>query len=147
MGGWQYKLGDNTAKYQGRLTFNPIASVDPLGALFLLLFGFGWAKPVPVNPNNFKNPKRGMAITALAGPVSNLLASLIGALIYIGVFWRQISVSRLSCWCSSNIISSSMWAWRCSTCCPSRLWTVPGSWAHSFRTGRCTVITGTRISS
>lgn len=80
-----YKLGDNTAKYQGRLTFNPIASVDPLGALFLLLFGFGWAKPVPVNPNNFKNPKRGMAITALAGPVSNLLASLIGALIYIGV--------------------------------------------------------------
>lgn len=73
--GWvAYKLGDNTAKYQGRLTFNPIASVDPLGALFLLLFGFGWAKPVPVNPNNFKNPKRGMAITALAGPVSNLLA-------------------------------------------------------------------------
>lgn len=67
--GWvAYKLGDNTAKYQGRLTFNPIASVDPLGALFLLLFGFGWAKPVPVNPNNFKNPKRGMAITALAGP-------------------------------------------------------------------------------
>ena len=54
--GWvAYKLGDNTAKYQGRLTFNPIASVDPLGALFLLLFGFGWAKPVPVNPNNFKN--------------------------------------------------------------------------------------------
>ncbi|WP_411655397.1 site-2 protease family protein [Anaeromassilibacillus sp. SJQ-1] len=84
--GWvAYKLGDNTAKYQGRLTFNPIASVDPMGALFLLLFGFGWAKPVPVNPNNFKNPKRGMAITALAGPISNLLASLIGALIYIGV--------------------------------------------------------------
>ena len=76
--GWvAYKLGDNTAKYQGRLTFNPIASVDPLGALFLLLFGFGWAKPVPVNPNNFKNPKRGMAITALAGPVSNLLLAML----------------------------------------------------------------------
>lgn len=82
--GWvAYKLGDNTAKYQGRLTFNPIASVDPMGALFLLLFGFGWAKPVPVNPNNFKKPKRDMAITALAGPISNLLAAFVGALIFI----------------------------------------------------------------
>lgn len=84
--GWvAYKLGDNTAKYSGRLTMNPLASVDPMGSLFLLLFGFGWAKPVPVNPNNFKNPKRGMAITAIAGPVSNLLASLVGALLYVGL--------------------------------------------------------------
>ncbi|WP_195983590.1 site-2 protease family protein [Clostridium sp. D33t1_170424_F3] len=84
--GWvAYKLGDSTAKYSGRLTMNPLASVDPMGSLFLLLFGFGWAKPVPVNPNNFKNPKRGMAITAIAGPVSNLLASLVGALLYVGL--------------------------------------------------------------
>lgn len=81
--GWMAeKLGDNTARYNGRLTMNPLASIDPLGALAILLFGFGWAKPVPVNPRNFKNPKRDMAITALAGPVSNLLAALVGALLY-----------------------------------------------------------------
>lgn len=85
--GWvAYKLGDNTAKYSGRITLNPIASLDPFGALFLLLFGFGWAKPVPVDSRYFKNPKRDMAITALAGPVSNLLASLVGALIF-NVIW------------------------------------------------------------
>ena len=77
------KLGDPTAKYNGRLTFNPLASVDIMGALFLLLFGFGWAKPVPVNPNNFKNPRRDMALTALAGPVANIIAALAGSL----VFW------------------------------------------------------------
>lgn len=80
--GWMAKkLGDNTADYQGRLTLNPLASIDPLGSLAILLFGFGWAKPVPVDPRNFKNPKRDMAITALAGPVSNLLAALVGAII------------------------------------------------------------------
>ena len=84
--GWvAYKLGDNTAKYSGRLTLNPITSIDPIGSLFLLLFGFGWAKPVPVDTRYFKNPKRDMALTALAGPVSNLLASLVGALIYVGI--------------------------------------------------------------
>ena len=84
--GWvAYKLGDNTARYNGRLTLNPIASIDPMGSLFLLLFGFGWAKPVPVDTRYFKKPKRDMAITALAGPVSNLLASLVGALIYVGI--------------------------------------------------------------
>ena len=64
-----YKLGDNTAKNMGRLRFNPMAHVDPIGALMILFVGFGWAKPVPVNPRNFKNPKTGMAITALAGPL------------------------------------------------------------------------------
>lgn len=82
--GWMAKkLGDPTAKWEGRLTLNPIASIDPMGALFLLLFGFGWAKPVPVDSSYFKKPKTGMAIVAAAGPVSNLLASLVGALIYI----------------------------------------------------------------
>ena len=80
-----YKLGDSTAKRQGRLTFNPLASIDPIGALFILLFGFGWARPVPVNPGNFKNRRVGMALTALAGPVANLLAALIGGLAYYGV--------------------------------------------------------------
>lgn len=81
--GWMAeRLGDHTARAAGRLTLNPIASLDPFGALFLLLFGIGWAKPVPVNPWNFKKPKRDMAITALAGPVSNLLAALVGAIVY-----------------------------------------------------------------
>ena len=71
------KLGDITPKYQGRLTLNPLAHIDYLGALSILVFGFGWAKPVGVNMRNFKNPKLGMAITALAGPVSNILLSLI----------------------------------------------------------------------
>ncbi len=85
--GWvAYKLGDNTAKYSGRITLNPIASLDPFGALFLLLFGFGWAKPVPVDTRYFKNPKRDMAITALAGPVSNLLASFVGAIVINGIW-------------------------------------------------------------
>ncbi len=81
-----YKLGDKTAKNQGRLTFNPIASIDPLGSLSILLFGFGWARPVPVDPRNFKNRRLGMALTAIAGPLANVLAALIAALIYVGVF-------------------------------------------------------------
>ena len=80
-----HKLGDDTAKREGRLTFNPIASIDPIGALFILLFGFGWAKPVPINPNNFKHRRSGMALTALAGPVSNLVAALVGACVYVGL--------------------------------------------------------------
>ena len=75
------KLGDKTAKYSGRLSMNPLDHVDPLGALGILLFGFGWAKPVPVDPRNFKNPKSGMAITAIAGPISNLLAAFVGAVL------------------------------------------------------------------
>ncbi len=76
-----YKLGDPTPKYDKRLTLNPLASVDPFGSLALLLFGYGWAKPVQVNARNFKNPKRDMAIVAAAGPISNLLAAFVGQLI------------------------------------------------------------------
>ena len=72
-----YKLGDNTAKDRGRLTLNPLKHLDVMGLLMLLVFHVGWAKPVPVNMYNFKNPKRGMALTALAGPVSNFLISLV----------------------------------------------------------------------
>ena len=80
--GWvASKLGDPTARLDGRLTLNPLASVDPVGTVWLFLFGFGWAKPVPVDARYFKKPKRDMAIVALAGPVSNLLAALVGALI------------------------------------------------------------------
>ena len=76
-----YKLGDNTAKYQGRLTLNPLAHIDYMGAAMLLLIGFGWAKPVPVDSRYFKKPKRDLALTALAGPVSNLLAAIAAGLL------------------------------------------------------------------
>lgn len=80
------KLGDTSVKYRGRLTLNPLAHIDPFGALALLLFGFGWAKPVPIDPRNFKNPKAGMALTALMGPVANIVAAFVGGLIYFALF-------------------------------------------------------------
>ena len=77
-----YKLGDNTAKRMGRLSLNPLEHLDYAGALLLIFIGFGWAKPVPIDDRNFKNPKAGMAITALAGPVANLIAAIVAGLIY-----------------------------------------------------------------
>lgn len=68
-----YKLGDPTARNLGRLSLNPLAHIDPIGFLCLLLFKFGWAKPVPINTRYFKHPKRDIALTALAGPVSNFI--------------------------------------------------------------------------
>jgi Zn-dependent protease len=70
-------LGDPTAKNMGRLTLNPFKHLDVLGTICLILFRFGWAKPVPINPYNFKNPRAGMAITALSGPLSNLVLGFI----------------------------------------------------------------------
>lgn len=77
-----YWLGDDTAKSRGRLTLNPIKHLDPVGLLMMLIFHVGWAKPVPVNMYKFKNPKQGMAVTALAGPGSNLLIALVFMLLY-----------------------------------------------------------------
>ena len=71
------KLGDDTPRWQGRLTLNPFAHIDYMGSLFILLFGFGWAKPVGVNARNFKSPKRDMAMTAIAGPLSNIIVAFI----------------------------------------------------------------------
>ena len=72
-----YYLGDDTAKRQGRLTLNPISHIDPIGLLMLFIVHIGWAKPVPINPYNFKNYKRDTAITAAAGPISNFLIAII----------------------------------------------------------------------
>ena len=77
-----YKLGDNTARRAGRLTLNPLRHIDPVGLLMMVIVHFGWAKPVPVDMRNFKNPKRGMAVTALAGPLANVLISLVSLLLY-----------------------------------------------------------------
>lgn len=71
------KLGDNTALIAGRLTLNPLAHVHPIGAVMLVLFGFGWAKPVPVNPRNFKNYRRDNALVSFAGPFSNLCCAIV----------------------------------------------------------------------
>ena len=76
-----YKLGDHTAARNGRLTLNPLAHLDPIGSLMILFVGFGWAKPVPVNPVNFSNPRLDMMKVAFAGPASNLLLAFTGGLI------------------------------------------------------------------
>ena len=91
-----YRLGDNTAKRMGRLSLNPLKHVDLMGLIMMALFRFGWAKPVPVDMRYFKKPKQGMALTALAGPVSNfvlaLLALLCARLVYhqYGALWDFI---------------------------------------------------------
>lgn len=75
------KFGDPTAKNLGRLTLNPIKHLDLFGTLSMLFLGFGWAKPVPINTRNFKNPRVGMAITGAAGPISNFLLSIVFAVL------------------------------------------------------------------
>ena len=107
------KLGDRTARYQGRLTMNPMAHIDYMGAIGILFLGFGWAKPVPVNATNFKNAKRGMALTALAGPAMNVLLAFVARLVlylllylnrtaandivfYIAIFFSYYSVININ---------------------------------------------------
>ena len=110
-----YRMGDSTAKNRGRLTLNPLPSIDPIGALCILLFGFGWAKPVPVDSRYFtKNAKAKMALTALAGPVSNLLAAFVGALIfYLIAFLTGYSTSVIMSSVATLLLSISIWL--CST--------------------------------
>jgi Zn-dependent protease len=99
-----WKLGDPTAKEQGRLTLNPIAHLDPLGtlmfALTALLAGvpFGWAKPVPVDPRNFSRPKEGMALVAVAGPVMNFVLALVALAVlrHAGLDGRAFNVVALA---------------------------------------------------
>ena len=76
------KMGDDTAERQGRITLNPFAHLDPIGAILMLFTGFGWAKPVPINPIRMRSYRGGTALTALAGPVSNLIAAFVCGLAY-----------------------------------------------------------------
>ncbi len=76
------KLGDPTPRYDKRLSLNPIRHIDPLGALVMIIARFGWAKPVRINPMYFKEPSKGMMITALAGPISNLILCFISSLLW-----------------------------------------------------------------
>ena len=103
--GWvANKLGDPTAKNQGRLTLNPVAHLDPVGSMMILFVGFGWAKPVPVDSRYLADPRKDMMKIAFAGPASNLLLALIGGLIirltgYVDTFtsmlilFTQINIS------------------------------------------------------
>ena len=81
-----YLLGDNTAYYQNRMNLNPLNHLDPIGFFVLYFVGFGWAKPVPVNMANLSNPRKDMMFVALAGPASNIILAVIGALIYNNIF-------------------------------------------------------------
>ena len=81
--GWMaYRLGDPTAKNLGRLSLNPLKHLDPIGTLCMIFFHFGWARPVPINTRYFKHNRRDTALTALAGPLSNVLLALLGTLIF-----------------------------------------------------------------
>lgn len=95
-----YKLGDPTAKNLGRLTLNPLAHLDPFGTLSMIVLGIGWAKPVPVNPMYFKDPKKGMALTALAGPMTNIILAFLSMVVLkvfvvLGIVTYGFSVSFL----------------------------------------------------
>lgn len=90
-----FKLGDPTAKYDGRLTLNPIAHLDPMGTVLFVLVGFGWGKPVPVDPRYFKNYKRDNAIVAFAGPLSNIVIAFLafGLALALGMKAQVLSVT------------------------------------------------------
>lgn len=90
-----YKLGDDTAKRQGRLTLNPIKHIDPMGLIMMVVFKFGWAKPVPVNMMKFENPKKGMAIVAVAGPLMNVLITVV-ALFFYGLIFKYTRTSDIA---------------------------------------------------
>jgi Zn-dependent protease len=92
-----YRLGDPTARNMGRLTLNPLKHLDPLGALCMVLFHFGWARPVPINTRYFRKPRRDTALTAAAGPISNFIMAFLGLLvqeILLAVFIRHPASSQ-----------------------------------------------------
>lgn len=85
-----YRCGDMTARNFGRLTLNPVKHLDPIGTIMMLIFGFGYAKPVPINPRNFRKPRRDICIVSIAGPLSNLFLCFVGLLV-----WRISAVLLL----------------------------------------------------
>ena len=100
-----YALGDDTAKKAGRLTLNPLVNLDWMGLLAMVLFHFGWAKPVPVNPVKMKSPKRGMALTALAGPASNFLITVVFLFLY-GLLYDSLANTSAAGVIALNLIRS-----------------------------------------
>ncbi len=91
-----YKMGDRTAYNLGRVTLNPAKHLDLMGCIWMLVFGYGWAKPVPINARNFRNPKKGMAYTAIAGPITNLIIGIISTVIFSFIwFYYNVNYSTL----------------------------------------------------
>lgn len=88
-------LGDPTAKSRRRLSLNPLRHLDLMGTLMMLMVGFGWARPVPVDMRYFKRPKLGMAITALAGPMSNLILAFVAAVLYCFIYFKTLGTAEL----------------------------------------------------
>ena len=88
------RMGDPTARHSGRLSWNPFRHIDAFGLLMMVTVGVGWAKPVPVDPRNFKHPKRGMAVTALAGPLSNFVLSI--AALFLGSVLYQVPLTDVN---------------------------------------------------
>ena len=108
------KLGDPTPRIQGRLSLNPLVHLDPIGTILMILTGFGWAKPVEVNPMYYKDRKKGMALVAIAGPLSNLLLAFVSLLIYflfaviihytgIGVSAKLLQIVGTACSYSAQV--------------------------------------------
>ncbi len=104
MHGWQLSCGDDTPRLQGRLNINPLSHMDPLGTICLLFGGFGWGKPVQINPVNFKHPEKDGAKVAFAGPVMNLILSLVCAVLFavVGIIGYKTG--------SANIINGELYA-------------------------------------
>ena len=102
-----YALGDPTAKRMRRLSFNPLHHIDWLGLASMVIWGFGWAKPVPVDMRYFKKPKTGMAVTALAGPASNFLLAL-GALFLASLIFRMAAVGPALAWLFYFLLTTAM---------------------------------------
>ncbi len=100
-----YRLGDPTAKNLGRLTLNPVKHLDVLGTLMVFVVGFGWAKPVPVNPYNLRNGRKGMALVAVVGPLSNLALATVVAVIWraTGFVGGTVLINALLVFISLNI--------------------------------------------
>ncbi|MED4071474.1 site-2 protease family protein [Priestia endophytica] len=88
-------FGDPTAKNEGRLTLSPISHLDPLGTLLLIIAGFGWARPVPVNPRNFKRPRLAGVLVSIAGPLSNLILAFIGTLCFYVLIYAQVAPNNV----------------------------------------------------
>lgn len=89
-----YVLGDDTAKSDGRLSFNPLNHIDPVGLMAMVIFRFGWAKAVPINPYKFKNRKRDTIIVSLAGVTANFLLAILFGVIYVGLFINNKGISE-----------------------------------------------------
>lgn len=106
-----YKLGDNTAKEQGRLTLDPIKHIDPIGMIFIIIAGFGWAKPVQFEPSMLKNPKRDRAIIAAAGPLSNLILGILFIFIVKGLWFIAMSIENEAIYNILDYITDLLFYW------------------------------------